>query len=298
MQSMTGFGTGRAQGDPGTVTLEIRSVNSRYLDVSFRMPEELRYAEMSMRDLISRAIRRGKIEVRASYVRSAENEAQMISPSTLAAVRDTYLNARETLPELQAPTMSDLLQWPDNNRAQTDPLAWVALCQQACRTALTELRANRLREGERLAVVMQGLARQVDEKVSALTDRLPELMALQQDRLATRMRDVLEQAAPLSQISPSELSERIHAEASLFSLRSDVAEELDRLRSHLAELEVILEDTTDAGGHGKRLDFLLQEMNREANTLGSKAAHLDITRTAMDLKLLVEQLREQIQNIE
>ncbi len=302
MQSMTGFGSAQAQGAPGSVTIEIRSVNSRYLDLTFRIPEELRHAEMPLRELISQSVQRGKIEVRASYARALNQTDQAVSDAVLQAVAQTYLRASQVINNLAPPTLTDILQWPDVNRSGTDPGQWLALCQQACKQALVQLIENRVREGDRLATIIAEHASQIDQKIKELEDNLPELMRSQHDRIASRMKEVLEQVAPSGQISAAELSERIHAEAGLFSLRADVAEELGRLRSHLTELSQILLDKPSAKrqtkGHGKRLDFLFQEMNREANTLGSKAVNMEMTRTAIDLKLLIEQMREQIQNIE
>lgn len=310
MQSMTGYGSAQAQGEPGSVSIEIRSVNSRYLDLSFRIPEELRQAEMPLRDLVTRAIRRGKVEVRASYTRAVGASDELVSDALLQTINETYRKASKIIPSMQAPTLSDILNWPDASRSQTDPGLWLALCQQAGTQALTQLIDNRAREGQRLAVIIEELANQIDEKVQTLETRLPELVKLQHERLVNRMKEALEQAMPTGNLSAADFSERLNAEAGIFSLRADVAEELARLRSHLCELKTIIDtaqpDTSSRGksvvtqnkGHGKRLDFLFQEMNREANTLGSKAVHMDMTRTAIDLKLLIEQMREQIQNIE
>lgn len=311
MQSMTGYGSAQVQGEPGSVTIEIRSVNSRYLDLSFRIPEELRQAEMPLRDLITRNIRRGKVEVRASYVRAAGTNDELVSDQLLEAVYQTYRKASKVIPSLQAPTLSDILNWPDASRNPSDPGQWQTICQQACTQALSQLIENRAREGERLAVILDDLASQIDENVRALESRLPELVRLQHERLVNRMKEALEQAMPAGNLSAADFSERLNAEAGIFSLKADVAEELARLRSHLCELRSIIRTPecqtgsspvksapAQSKGHGKRLDFLFQEMNREANTLGSKAVHMDMTRTAIDLKLLIEQMREQIQNIE
>jgi len=300
--SMTGYGSGQAQGEIGSVSIEIRSVNSRYLDLSCRIPEELRQAEMLIRELVSRTLVRGKVEVRASYTRAVTQSEQCISESTIEAVNEAYHRACKIIHELQPPAFSDLLQWPDPGRSTTDQTLWVALCQKACEDALAQLQDNRLREGERLVSLVSALADDAESIVASLEERLPELMQMQQERLVARMREVLEQVMPTTTLTAAEFSERINAEVSLFALRADVAEELGRLRSHLKELRDILQGTQGSNargkGHGKRLDFLFQEMNREANTLGSKAVHLDMTRASIDLKLIIEQMREQIQNIE
>ena len=306
MQSMTGYGSAQAQGEPGSVTIEIRSVNSRYLDLTFRMPDELRHAEMALRELVGRNIGRGKIEVRASFTRSVATTEEVINDALLQAFDRAYRKASQVLPGIQSPSISDLLNWPDAGRTPSDPTQWVSLCQRACTDALAQLIESRNREGQRLATILGELASQIDSKVQALESILPELVSLQHERLVNRMKEVLEQALPANTLSTVDFSERLTAEAGIFSLRADVAEEIGRLRSHLSELRTIIDPSAakpNAGvssgkGHGKRLDFLFQEMNREANTLGSKAVHIDMTRTAIDLKLLIEQMREQIQNIE
>jgi uncharacterized protein (TIGR00255 family) len=188
-----------------------------------------------------------------------------------------------------------------------DPEQWLPMCQDAITQALAELQAAREREGLRLAQVMLDDASQIANIVDDVQSQLPALLAEHQEKIATRLREALQAISPdgFSQISGQELSARIAQEASLFGLRIDVAEELTRLRSHIDELQHILQTgqaggnkTRSSGSAGKRLDFLFQEMNREANTLGSKAGALSVTRAAIDLKLLIEQMREQAQNIE
>lgn len=301
MKSMTGFGNAQASNDNGSVTVEIRSVNSRYLDLQFRMPDELRMAEMPLRELLAQHVVRGKIEVRASYSRIQKDIATTVSPAVLEQVNTAFEQVTRELPIVQAPTFADVLQWSDANKTTTDPLQWVAPCLEAAKQALSQLTQTREREGARLVDVIKGQAQQAKSIVDTLKLDLPVLLQSQSDRVAKRMREAFNQACPdgLSHIRPEEISERLAAEAGLFSLRADVAEELDRLKLHLAELEQTLEDNKPTGKSvGKRLDFLFQEMNREANTLGSKAVDMRLTRAAIDLKLLIEQMREQIQNIE
>ena len=321
IQSMTGFGSAQATGDTGSVNIEIRSVNSRYLDLSFRMPDELRLAEMPLRELVSQSISRGKVEVRASFTRAQKDLSSAISPSLLTQIERAHEQIKAVLPEVSPPTFSDVLHWGDADKTATDkttsdPALWVPLCQQAAAQALAQLIETRGREGARLVQVINEQANEAHAIISGLKDALPELLRAQSERIAKRMRDAFEQAAPqgLAHITASEISERLASEASLFSLRADVAEELDRLVLHVAELKDTLQTGTDGEsrakpqpqpkpihankGVGKRLDFLFQEMNREANTLGSKAMDVRLTRAAVDLKLLIEQMREQIQNIE
>ncbi|MCD8505200.1 MAG: YicC family protein [Burkholderiaceae bacterium] len=301
MKSMTGYGNAQASNDNGSVTIELRSVNSRYLDLQFRMPDELRMAEMPLRELLSKTVVRGKIEVRASYSRIQKDISATLSPAMLEQVRKAHDQIKQQLPLVQTPTFADVLQWTDVNKAVTDPMQWVPLALHAAQQALSELVQTREREGARLVEVIKGQAQQANAIVAALKSDLPALLQSQSDRVAKRMREAFDQACPegLSHIRPEEISERLAAEAGLFSLRADVAEELDRLTLHLTELEQALDNSSlDGKGVGKRLDFLFQEMNREANTLGSKAVDMRLTRAAIDLKLLIEQMREQIQNIE
>src|SRR5690606_33446344 len=203
------------------------------------------------------------------------------------------------------PRLAELLSGSGNSAL--DPEIWLGMCAQATEHALAELQAAREREGQRLATMMLDCARDVGSIVEHVEQQLPELLAEHQEKISNKLRDALNVASPegFAQISGAELSARIAQEASLFSLRIDVAEELSRLRSHIAELEHLLttgeadnKGKKNSGSAGKRLDFLFQEMNREANTLGSKASALSVTRAAIDLKLLIEQMREQAQNIE
>jgi uncharacterized protein (TIGR00255 family) len=316
IQSMTGFGSAQATGDIGTINVDIKSVNSRYLDLTFRMPDELRLAEMPLRELVGQSISRGKVEVRASFTRAQKDLGVVASAAVLVQVQAAYEQIKSVLPQTAPPTFADVLQWSDLHKTTTDPASWVGLCQTAAVQALEQLTGTRAREGSRLAQVICEQANQAQAIVDALKTALPDLLKAQSDRVAKRMREAFEQASPggLAHISAVEISERLHAEASLFSLRADVAEELDRLTLHVTELLQTLEQP-DRGnpnqhrpapsrqrlpskGIGKRLDFLFQEMNREANTLGSKAVDMRLTRAAVDLKLLIEQMREQIQNIE
>lgn len=307
MRSMTGFGSGQASGSPGSVTIELRSVNSRYLDLQFRLPDELRQAEMPLRELISQHLKRGKVEVRANYIREKVQNTQQYPALLLQHIESTYQHVKQHIPSISAPTLADITQWPDPDRQQADVSLWTPLCVAAIQIALTQLTEASRREGQRLATIIDEQAQQVQSVVTDLRARLPTLLQAQNERIATRLREAMMQAFPegLALISGQEISQRLAAEASLLALKADVAEELDRLATHLKELQSMInpanKSTSASAKHsavGKRLDFLFQEMNREANTLGSKSINGDMTKAAMDLKLLIEQMREQIQNIE
>ncbi|MFY9346725.1 MAG: YicC/YloC family endoribonuclease [Orrella sp.] len=307
MRSMTGFGSGQASGSPGSLVIEIRSVNSRYLDLQFKLPDELRQAEMPLRELISQHLSRGKVEIRANYTRAKTPSMQHYTATLLHHIESTYQHIKQHIPSVSAPTLTDITQWPDPDRQQADISLWTPLCVAATQIALTQLTEVSNREGQRLATIIAEQAQQMHSVVTDLRTRLPALLQAQHDRIATRLREAIMQAFPegLAHISGQEISQRLATEASLLALKADVAEELDRLATHLKELDSIVSVAVQSKranakrmAVGKRLDFLFQEMNREANTLGSKSVNGDMTKAAMDLKLLIEQMREQIQNIE
>lgn len=308
IRSMTAFGSARAESEQGSVTVEFRSVNSRFLDINFRLPEDLRMAEGLIREQLGRAVKRGKVDIRVNYSRAPTQASASLDEDYLSAVASQLLAARRLIPDVPAPRLSELISGAGSAENNVfDPEIWSGMCSEASAHALDELRAAREREGQRLAEMMLDCAREVGAIVEQVAQDLPVLLAEHQEKISAKLRDALMAASPegFAQISGAELSARIAQEASLFSLRIDVAEELSRLRSHIAELEHLLQtgqaggkDKKNSGSAGKRLDFLFQEMNREANTLGSKASALSVTRAAIDLKLLIEQMREQAQNIE
>lgn len=320
IRSMTAFGAAGAESDMGSVTVEIRTVNSRYLDLNLRLPDELRLAEAPIREQVGLYLRRGKIDVRVAFARIGAGSEQTLNDDYLRHTARQLERARAFVPDTPAPTLAELIKGANTSDTAPDPKAWSALCTEAAAGALAELQANREREGARLAQTMLECAQGIADIVETVQAEVPRLLDEHRQKLAIKLRETLEAASPtgLSQISGDELSARIAQETSLFSLRIDVAEELARLRSHVTELQHLLADdhsapaskpdatrnakgkTTDkvGAGLGKRLDFLFQEMNREANTLGSKASGIEVTRAAIDLKLLIEQMREQAQNIE
>ncbi len=308
IKSMTGFGSAKAELPFGSVTIELKTVNSRYLDVQFRMPDELRLAEYPIRERIAIGLARGKIDVRISFARVAGVQETSFAPALLHRVAEQLGQARQFLPETPTPTLPELLSWSGTAQQHIEPESWVKLCLDALEPALAQLVEGRQREGHRLAQAMLATAVQVREVIEVVQAHMPALVVAHRDRLANKLRETLQVAFPagFSHITGAELSERIASESSLLAMRIDVAEELARLTSHLTELEFLLnpretpssKKTHPAGSAGKRLDFLFQEMNREANTLGSKAGSLEMTQAAIDLKLLIEQMREQAMNIE
>ncbi len=308
IRSMTAFGNARADLEQGSLALEFRSVNSRFLDLYFRLPDELRHVETPLRELLTANLARGKVEVRVSYTRNATTDLNKLDPVWLENLAEQLQAARSIVADIAAPRLVELFNWPgQRSNDSLDPQIWGAACLQAGQQALTQLQEGRAREGERLAAMMRECADGVARIVDMVDTHLPKMLADHREKLASKLRETVESAFPggFTHITGAELSERLSQEANLFALRVDVAEELSRLRSHLEELRHLLSDGAtqsagkkNSGSAGKRLDFLFQEMNREANTLGSKAASMEVTRAAMDLKLLIEQMREQAQNIE
>jgi len=311
IRSMTAFGNAISTSETGTVAIEVRSVNSRFLDLHFRLPDELRHLETALREKIASVLARGKIEVRASLTQRTQADPSRLNLDALQGAADLLKAVQAIVPQTAAPRLAELLAWPGVQTDSDDPARWDAAVLEAADQALLQLQQARTSEGERLAAMLYERAAAMQEIVTAIDARMPAILDEYRERLARKLRDTITNAFPagLQSISGAELSERLTHEATLFTLRIDVAEELSRLKSHLAELtRIVGHGDNDAiagkssnkvkGSSGKRLDFLFQEMNREANTLGSKAGALDMTRAAIDLKLLIEQLREQAQNIE
>ena len=287
IHSMTGYATASRELPWGAVSVELRSVNHRYLDVSFRVPDELRQAEQALRETISGAMTRGKIECRVSYaLRSSSEGGTELDTTLLAQVLELNARARAALPEARPLGVADILRWPGMLGADDLPGDELrATAGELLREALREFTAARAREGAKLAAVILERATEMRSRIAVVQPRIPTVIAAFQEKLNARLKEALVSAD----------DERVRQEIALFINKIDVDEELSRLATHLDELQRIL---GKGGASGKRLDFLMQELNREANTLGSKSADIEVTRVAMDLKLLIEQMREQIQNIE
>ena len=298
--SMTGYASVQhsvlpqdAEGSPpvARLGLEIRSVNSRFLDLSFRLPEELRQLEPGLRELITRQIRRGKVEVRASLDAGEAASVQTPSAQTLQRIAALQDKVQDWMPGARALSVADVLRLAAGSAAgpAIDDAQWLTLASQA----IDALRAARQREGQRLTAMLQGHIAQLQALAAQAEPLVPQLVEQQRQRFLERWRDAM--ALTEGQTLPEAAQDRALSEATAFAIRIDVAEELTRLRSHLQELSHLL---TQGGDIGKRLDFLIQELHREANTLGSKSAVLEMTRISVDMKVLIEQMREQVQNIE
>jgi uncharacterized protein (TIGR00255 family) len=284
---MTGYAARTLDVERGALHIELKSVNSRYLDFQFRVCEELRVVEPALREMFSARLTRGKLECRVGFA-AATGRAQQLSLNTdlLQRLKAFDDQVRAEMPQAAPLAVNDVLRWP--GMFGDDALAVEALvpaCLALARDALEDFSASRAREGEKLsATILERVAR-MRELVREVAPRIPAAQAAFQDKLKQRLVDAIGSAD----------DERIRQEVAVFAVRIDVAEELARLSTHLDEVERVLKA---GGASGKRLDFLMQELNREANTLGSKSVVTEVSQTAMELKLLIEQMREQIQNLE
>ena len=282
---MTGYAAASAGSPRGTLSLELRAVNSRFLDLQFRIADELRAHEPMLRELISERVSRGKVDCRLSLAADAAQGVVRLNTEVLARLKTLAEAARKAFPEATPLRIGDVLRWPGVVAEEADEESLRATVAQLCRRALDDFVAARSREGTKLAAGIAERVRTMRARVDEVVPLLPQAIAAYQERITERLREAIGSAE----------DERIRTEVALFAARADVAEEMERLRAHLGEVERVLK----AGGMvGKRLDFLAQELNREANTLASKSSSQAISDCALELKLLIEQIREQVQNIE
>ena len=287
IHSMTGYAAASRELTQGTLNLELRSVNHRYLDVVFRMDEIFRPAEPMMREAIARQINRGKLECRLMFsARAEDRKLRQINSALVEQLVQMNRAVQGLLPEAQPLSVADILRWPgviESEELPADSLQ--EMCLSLLQAALAEFAATRGREGEKLKELILQRVAQMEGLVAQAAPHIPRLLAAYQEKLAARLRE-----AQLAQDD-----ERIRQELALFAQKIDVDEELSRLQTHLSEVKRVL---SAGGAVGKRLDFLMQELNREANTLGSKSVASELSQLSMELKVLIEQMREQIQNIE
>jgi uncharacterized protein (TIGR00255 family) len=283
--------------------LELRSVNSRFLDLSFKLGDELRAQEAALRELLMAKLKRGKVELRAYQVAEGSNtlSAQNVNPAALQQLARAQEQIMAWLPTARPLSVADALRMGTSHPAAETDLAepLMALAAQALEAFL----ASREREGARLAAMLRDRVAQLRQLVQTALPLVPQLVAAQQQRFVERFNEALKQAdsAGLSSgtVSSTAAQERALTEAAAFAIRIDVAEELTRLVAHLDEIEALLAGKSPKSGElGKRLDFIIQELHREANTLGSKSSTLELSRISVDMKVLIEQMREQVQNIE
>ncbi len=301
--SMTGYATAQLSASNGQLApvensapsghlgVEIRSVNSRFLDLSLRLPDELRQLEPALRELLTSQLKRGKVELRVWLGSGAGTPFRSPSPETLMRVAALEKSIQARLPKAASLSVADVLKMAssEDGSAADHSQQFVELTRQV----LTELLAARAREGARLAAMLQDRTEQLRRLAVLAAPLIPKLVEQQRLRFLERWNEamVMSDAKP----SPEAAQDRALTEATAFAIRIDVAEELTRMASHLDEIDRLL---AKGGELGKRLDFLIQELHREANTLGSKSPAIDLTRISVDMKVLIEQIREQVQNVE
>ncbi len=287
LHSMTGFARQSAESEIGTLTWELRTVNHRYLDVQFRMPDELRPSEQAFRQQVSAVLHRGKVECALHFRRAFDQQAELkLDDELVALVGKRVSELSATLGDLAPLSPLDLLRWPgivQQLEIDVEPLLTEAgaLLGQT----LESMAAMRASEGKRIAKMLDSRCADIDALARSVRARMPEVL----EAVAGRQRDRIERLDVAA--DPA----RLEVELALIAQKLDVDEELDRLDSHVAEIRGII---SHGGAVGRRLDFLMQELNREANTLGSKSADSQTTKAAVELKVLIEQMREQIQNVE
>ena len=298
--SMTGYAVAKRETAAGAITVEMKSVNSRFLDLQFRVNDDLRAVEPAMREAIISKLVRGKVECRLSFGRkAAEGSSQALNQALLATLADLQSQVRRQFAEAAPLTVNELLRWPGViEEAEIGQDTLQADVLSTLQETLTAFIDSRAREGAALQAVLETRIDAMEAIVARITPLVPQLVAQFQQKATERMQEALglvSKEGAAASLPREEVLERIRQEVTLYGIRIDIAEELARLSAHLTETRHILKK---GGQVGKRLDFMMQELNREANTVGSKAAMKELADASMELKLLIDQMREQVQNLE
>lgn len=286
-RSMTAYARAACEAPWGTATWELRGVNNRYLDAVFRLPEEMRTLEPGLRERLQSRVKRGKVELSLKFeLAPRESDGLDLDLDLASRLSEAAERLAALAPQAQPLRLGELLRWPGVIRQSRADMESIGKDIDALLgEALDDLVASREREGNRIQAMIVTRCDEIAGIVAAVRERQPELMAAARDRIENRLAEFMQNLDP----------ERVEQEMVILANKLDVAEELDRLDAHLAEIRETLEQRQPIG---RRLDFLMQELNREANTLGSKSGDTDGTRASVDLKVLIEQMREQIQNLE
>jgi uncharacterized protein (TIGR00255 family) len=287
LHSMTGFARESVETALGTLTWEIRAVNHRYLDVQFKLPEDMRPKEQTFRQQASAVLGRGKIECGLYFRRAVDQQSEMQIDKDLVEIIGRRVAEIATLvPQAAAVNPVEILRWPGvMQQPEIDAAPLFEEAAALLETTLGEIDKMRLSEGERIAEMLATRCSEVEHIAASVRQRMPVVLAGSRAKQEERIERLDVDADP----------QRLEVELALIAQKIDIDEELDRLDSHLVEIRDALSDEKPVG---RRLDFLMQELNREANTLGSKSADTETTKAAVDLKVLIEQMREQIQNVE
>lgn len=285
--SMTGFSRVQCKEPFGSLTWELRSVNHRYLDINFRLPDDLRAAEGRYRELLGARLSRGKLECNLRLKSEVNiNSGIEINESLTKSLMQTCAKVHSMLHQSSDINVIDVLKWPGVViEPEMDMKPVIQASEKLLEQALDELILNRAREGERLNQMIASRCEAIDKIINQVRLQMPEIQSKQRQKILERFEEL--------NLDPD--MERVEQELVILVQKMDVAEELDRLEAHLKELKDVLGRNEAVG---RRMDFLMQELNREANTLGSKSADISMTQASVELKVLIEQMREQIQNIE
>lgn len=293
---MTGFAHYQIQTLLGLLAIDVKSVNSRYQEISIRLPEELRFMEGEIRAVLSKSVARGKIECRMQWVGEAVIE-QTLNQEAMKNLYSLQAEVMSVHPDVKPLTVSQVLTFPgilEPKSVDFEQLKSQVLL--GLEETLTIFLQARKREGEALSIVLNSYCDCIVDSVKELEPKIPELIENIQKKLEERLKEALSKTlVEHSTLTREEVNDRIHQEVILYAIKLDVDEEMNRLLTHVKEVRRLL---TAGGEVGKRLDFLMQELNREANTLGSKAAAIEMTQTSLALKVNIEKMREQIQNLE
>ena len=285
--SMTGFAAVAAELPGVALAVELRSVNHRYLDLQVRLPDELRALEAVLREQLVATLRRGKVECRVALSRTSAGESSLaVDAARVAELARAAAEAMKSAPGARPLSVGEILRWPGviaDPAVPPDELA--ARARTLVAQALAELNASRAREGAKLAATLVERCEAIEAQIARIAPRGPAVHATYDERLAARLKE--------AGLDPDQ--DRLKQELALFATKVDVAEELSRLSTHVAEVRRVL---AAGGSEGKRLDFLMQELHREANTLGSKSVDAELSQAALEIKVLIEQMREQVQNLE
>ncbi|WP_354335016.1 MULTISPECIES: YicC/YloC family endoribonuclease [unclassified Undibacterium] len=299
---MTGYAASTQETDAGTITIEIKSVNSRFLDLQFRINDDFRSVEPIFREAISRKLSRGKVECRFSFgKKTSSGNAKALNADVLSQIAQFQASILQQFPNAAPLTSNELLRWPGViEEAEINAEALQSVITSGISSTLDAFITSREREGAALALVLTDRIEAMEAIVLRITPLVPQVVQQFQQKATSRMEEALGLGqhvgnASNQSITREEALDRVRQEVTLYGIRIDVAEELARLSAHLTETRHILKK---GGQVGKRLDFMMQELNREANTLGSKAALKELADASMELKLLIEQMREQVQNLE
>jgi uncharacterized protein (TIGR00255 family) len=285
--SMTGFAAVGADLPGCALNVELRSVNHRYLDLQLRLPDELRALETAVREVLATELKRGKVDCRIALARATPGATTLaVNAERVAQLRDAAAEVLRHAPGSAPLSTIEILRWPGVlTEPSLDPETLAAKAIELVRQALTDLAASRGREGDKLRAILEERCQGIEAQLKRVAPRVPAIHDAYLEKLGARLRE--------AGLDPD--TERLKQELALFATKVDIAEEVSRLITHVAEVRRVL----GAGGSsGKRLDFLMQELNREANTLGSKSVDAELSQSALELKVLIEQMREQVQNIE